>query len=317
MQGSTPLVISTASPVPLVTQAAGVVQSSISANQQHLPVFCQPAGIHIPHYPPFIPYAPYFSPVYVPPHGIHQLFSSGTFPQQPHSGNLYPNPHGANAKYSNSQNDKGSNASPNHAGVPLNYGPYSIPLANYTPSSASEALNSTSNEEVKGNHTYASEQQVCFFYLHGSPVDYCLIYMVKVIVVATGIIIVKCKYGGHNTLEWFFCLYLSCAVSYDSVLHLVKMSFLLKNVLMLSITSCQTEGSGVCRGQLAFTPTQPALGNYTGVFHSPHAITAATAHPLLLQQSQPITIPIDMVRPTAGVYPLQQQHVQLSWPSNY
>lgn len=80
---------------------------------------------------------------------------------------------------------------------------------------------------------------------------------------------------------------------------------------MLSIALFQTEGSGVCQGQLAFAPAQPAQGTYTGVFHPVHAI-----HPFL-QQSQPIAIPIDMMGPTAGVYPQQQQHAQLNWPSNY
>lgn len=87
-------------------------------------------------------------------------------------------------------------------------------------------------------------------------------------------------------------------------------------MLRLSVASFQAEG---LHGQPPFAPTQPALGTYTGVFHSAHAASAATAHPLFLQQSQPITIPIDMVRPTAGFYPLQQpqQHIQLKWPSNY
>ncbi|XP_057796686.1 GBF-interacting protein 1-like [Salvia miltiorrhiza] len=238
-EGTAPLFISAASPVPLVTQAAGVIQSSISANQQPLPVFHQPAGIHLPHYPPFIPYAPYFSPVYVPPHAIHQFFSSGTFPQQPHGGNLYPNPHGTTAKYSISQNEQGSNAPyPNHVGVPVNYVPYSIPLANHTSSSVTEALNSTSNEEVKENNMYASEQQ--------------------------------------------------------------------------------TEGQGVCLGQPPFAPTQPAQGSYAaGIFHPAHALTASAFHPVLMQQSQPISIPINMVGPT-GVYPpppqqQQQQHTQLNY----
>lgn len=159
--------------------------TSISANQQHLPVFCPPNGIHLPHYPPFIPYAPYFSPIYIPPHGIHQLFSSGTFPQQPHSGSLYPNPHATNAKYLNSQNEQGPNVRPNHVGVPLSYGPYSLPLANYTPSSVTEALNSSSNGEVKENHMNASEQQVCLYYLHRSVGDGCVFNVVKVIVIAT------------------------------------------------------------------------------------------------------------------------------------
>ncbi|KAH6756910.1 hypothetical protein C2S53_006712 [Perilla frutescens var. hirtella] len=232
-EGNAPHFMSTASPVPL-SQAAGVMQSSISANQQHLPVFRQPTGIHLPHYPPFIPYAPYFSPYYIPPHAL-QFFSSGAFPQQPLGGNLYPNLNGTTPKNSISKTKQGSNIpSSTHVVVPVSHGSYIIPLANYNSSSVTEALSSTSNEEVKENNVYASNEQ--------------------------------------------------------------------------------TEGLGAWQGQLAFAPTQTAQGTYANVYHPAHAV-----HPLL-QQSQPFTIPIDMMGPTAGVYPPpppQQQHAQLNWPSNF
>ncbi|KAI3465549.1 hypothetical protein Pfo_022212 [Paulownia fortunei] len=236
-----PLVFPTASPVPLVTQAAGVMQSSITATQQPLPVFRQPTGVHLPHYPPFIPYGPYFSPFYLPPPAIHQFLSNGAFPQQPQGGSLYPTPPGTTAKYSVSQYKQGSNTgSSTHIGVPGSYGPYGLSLANYTSSSVTAAITSTSNEDlaapqVKENNIYVNGQQ--------------------------------------------------------------------------------SEGSGVCQGQLAFTPTQPGHGTFTGIFHPVPAVTAATLHPLL-QQSQSITIPVDMVGPTAGVYQ-QQQQTQLNWPSNF
>lgn len=68
------------------------------------------------------------------------------------------------------------------------------------------------------------------------------------------------------------------------------------------------------QGQLAFTPTQAGHGAFTGVFH--HPVAAANIHQLL-QQSQAITSPVDMVVPTAGVFQQQPQHAQLNWPSNY
>lgn len=167
MQGGVPLVLSTASPTPLATQAAGVMQSSIAATQQPLPVFRQPTGVHLSHYPPnYIPYGPYFSPYYVPPPTIHQFLSNGAFPQQPQAGNLYPTTPGAAAKYSAAQYKQGSNiGSSAPIIVPGNYGPYGLPAANYTSSSAPTPVTSTSNEDigvqhVKENNVYSSGQQV-------------------------------------------------------------------------------------------------------------------------------------------------------------
>ncbi|KAK6142364.1 hypothetical protein DH2020_022712 [Rehmannia glutinosa] len=225
-----------ASPVPIVTQAAGVMQNSITATQQPLPVFRQPTGVHLPHYPPFIPYGPYFSPFYVPPPGIHQFLSSGAFHQQPQGGSLYPTPPGTIAKYSVSQFKQGSNTgSSTHIGVPGSYGPYGHSPANCTSSSVA-AVTSTPNENL------AAPQ------------------------------------GKENNIY-------------------------------------QSEGSGVRQGQLAFTPTHPGHGTFPGMFHPAPAVTAAMLHPLL-QQSQSITIPGDMVGPTAGVYH-HQQNAQLNWPTNF
>lgn len=169
LQGGVPLVLSTASPTPLATQAAGVMQSSINATQQPLPVFRQPTGVHLPHYPPnYIPYGPYFSPFYVPPPTIHQFLSNGAFPQQPQAGNMYPAAPGATAKYSVSQYKQGSNiGSSGPIGVPGNYGPYGLSAPNYNPSSAPAPVTSTSNEDsgvphVKENNVYNSGQQVLF-----------------------------------------------------------------------------------------------------------------------------------------------------------
>ncbi|KAK6141272.1 hypothetical protein DH2020_024988 [Rehmannia glutinosa] len=151
-----------ASPVPIVTQAAGVMQNSITATQQPLPVFRQPTGVHLPHYPPFIPYGPYFSPFYVPPPGIHQFLSNGAFHQQPQGGSLYPTPPGTIAKYSVSQFKQGSNTgSSTHIGVPGSYGPYGHSPANCTSSSVA-AVTSTPNENLaapqgKENNIYRSE----------------------------------------------------------------------------------------------------------------------------------------------------------------
>ncbi|KAL0444989.1 UNVERIFIED_CONTAM: GBF-interacting protein 1 [Sesamum latifolium] len=165
LQGGVPLVLSSASPTPLVTQAAGVMQSSITATQQPLPVFRQPTGVHLPHYPPnYIPYGPYFSPFYVPPPALHQFLSNGAYPQQPQAGSLYPTAPGTTAKYSVSQYKQGTNTGSSTLGVPGNYGPYGLSMANYTSGSATAAVSSTSNEDVsapqvKENNVYVSGQQ--------------------------------------------------------------------------------------------------------------------------------------------------------------
>ncbi|KZV20928.1 hypothetical protein F511_08842 [Dorcoceras hygrometricum] len=240
-EGGVPFILSS-SPTPLVTQATGVMQSSVTAAQQPLPVFRQPAGIHMPHYPPnYIPYGPYFSPFYVPPQAILQFLSNGAFPQQPQAGNIYPTPPGIAAKYSVSQYKQGSSTgSSTQIGMPGSFGPYDHSMANYTSSSSCAAVSSTANEDLSSSqikeNTYVNGQQASSFY-------------------------------------------------------------------------------NLPQGQLAFTPTQPGPGAFTSIFHPAQAVTAAAVHPLL-QQSQSITTPADIVGPTAHVYQ-QPQHTQLNWPTNY
>ncbi|KAA8524895.1 hypothetical protein F0562_011318 [Nyssa sinensis] len=160
------LVLSTAGQTPLVTQAAGVMPSSIAVTQQPLPVFRQPTGVHLPHFPPnYIPYGPYFSPFFVPPPAIHQFLSNSAFPQQPQASGVYPTPPAATAKYSLPQYKPGSNTgNSTHIGVPGSYGPYGSSSAGYSPSSATTAGNSTANEDLavsqfKESNVYIAGQQ--------------------------------------------------------------------------------------------------------------------------------------------------------------
>jgi hypothetical protein len=168
-------VLSTAGPTPLVTQAAGLMQSSIAVTQQPVPVFRPPAGVHISHYPPnYIPYGHYFSPFYVPPPAIHQYLGNSAFPQQPPAGSVYPAPPGTGAtgvKYSLPQYKPGTNTgNPSHIGIPSGYGPYGSSPAGYNPSSAANAGNSTANEDLTGSqfnesNVYITGQQVSFYVL--------------------------------------------------------------------------------------------------------------------------------------------------------
>lgn len=168
MQGG---VLSAAGPTPLVTQAPGLVQSSIAVTQQPLPVFRPPAGVHISHYPNYLhPYSHYFSPFYVPP-PIHQYLGNGAFPQQPQAGGVYPAPPAAAAtgvKYSLPQYKAVTNTgNSNHMGMASGYGPYGSSPAGYNPSPATTAGNTTANEDLstsqfKENNVYITGQQVGF-----------------------------------------------------------------------------------------------------------------------------------------------------------
>ncbi|XP_076903185.1 GBF-interacting protein 1-like [Bidens hawaiensis] len=119
-----------AGPTPLASQAGGVMLP-----QQPLPMFRQPTGLHLPHYPPnYIPYATYYPPFYIPPHGIPQFLSNGAFPQQTPPGGMHPA-----AKY---------------------------PLQQYKPVTAG---NSTSNDDIgasqfKESNVYVTGQQASSFY---------------------------------------------------------------------------------------------------------------------------------------------------------
>lgn len=168
LQAGNSLIMSAASPTPLVTQAAAVMQSSIAVTQQPLPVFRQPAGMHFPHYPTnYIPYGHYFSPFYVQPPAIHQFLSNGAFPPQPQAGSLYPAPPVATNKYSLPQYKPGGNTgNSTHMGVPGSYGPYGSSPTGFNPSSATTG-NSTSNDDLvvsqfKENNAYITGQQVRF-----------------------------------------------------------------------------------------------------------------------------------------------------------
>ncbi|XP_075476065.1 GBF-interacting protein 1-like isoform X2 [Primulina tabacum] len=260
LQGGVPFILSS-SPTPLVAQTAGVMQSSVTSAQQPLHVFRQPTGIHMPHYPSnYIPYGPYFSPFYVPPQAILQFLSNGGFPQQPQASNTYPTPPGTAGKYSVSQYKQGSNTgSSTQIGMPGSFGPYDHSMANYTSSSSSAAVCSTSNEDFSASqikeNIYASGQQ------------------------------------SESSGVWF-------TTPSRDISNLQASSFY-----------------NLPQGQLAFAPTQPGPGTFTSIFHHAQAVTAATVHPLL-QQSQSITTPADIVEPTAHVYQ-QPQHTQLNWPTNY
>ncbi|XP_059662854.1 GBF-interacting protein 1-like isoform X2 [Cornus florida] len=165
-EGGNSVVLSTAGPTPLVTQAAVVMQNSIALTQQPLPLFRLPTGVHIPYYPQnFIPYGHYISPFYVPPPAVHQILSNGAFPQQPQAGSVYPPPPAATAKFSLPQYKPGTNAgNATHIVLPGSHGPYGSSPAGYSPSLAVTNGNSAVNEDLassqlKESNVYITAQQ--------------------------------------------------------------------------------------------------------------------------------------------------------------
>ncbi|KAF8082057.1 hypothetical protein N665_0850s0009 [Sinapis alba] len=169
-EGGNNLVLSTASPTPLATQATGLMQSSIPVTQQPVPVF-RPPGLHMSHYPPnYMPYGHYFSPFYPPLPTMHPFLSNGAFAQQPQASGVYhtPPPPGAATgnKYTLPHYKPGTNTGNlAHVGMPGGYGPsYGSFPAGYNPTSAASAGNSTSNEDLnslqlKENNGYSTQGQ--------------------------------------------------------------------------------------------------------------------------------------------------------------
>ncbi|XP_047317166.1 GBF-interacting protein 1-like isoform X2 [Impatiens glandulifera] len=157
-EGGNSVVLSiTSGPSSVVAEATGIMQSS-------LPVFRQPTGMHLTHYPPnYISYGPYYPPFYVPHTSLHQFF-----PQQPQLGSIYQVPPlGTASKYPFSQYKPGINSgNSNHGGVPISFGSYGsspVSFINHS-SAASTSANSTvdgdlTGQQYKENNVYISGQQ--------------------------------------------------------------------------------------------------------------------------------------------------------------
>lgn len=106
--------------------------------------------------------------------------------------------------------------------------------------------------------------------------------------------------------------------------------------IFLGVVVFQSEGSGVWiassgrdmsslqgssfynlpQGQMAYTPTQPSHGTFANVYHPSQQVNATTVHQLM-QQSQAMAGPVDMVGPNGNVYQQQPQHSQMNWPNNF
>ncbi|PKU82343.1 GBF-interacting protein 1-like isoform X2 [Dendrobium catenatum] len=156
------MVLSSTGPTPIVAQTPGVLQTSVAAGQQPVPVFRQPAGVHISHYQPnYNLYNQYFSPFYAPPTTIHHfLGNAAIFPQQLPIGSQYPPPTAtagtAPVKYTVSQYKTATNSGSTGQGT------YGMNPAGY--SSVVSGGNSTTSEDLsssqfKENYVFIAGQQ--------------------------------------------------------------------------------------------------------------------------------------------------------------
>ncbi|KAK8936520.1 hypothetical protein KSP39_PZI012782 [Platanthera zijinensis] len=143
-------------------QAGGLVQTS--AGQQPVPIFRQPTGVHISHYPPnYVHYNQYISPFYFPPPAsIHHLIgNAAAFHQQPPPGSMYPLPTAtavANPlKYPISQYKTGTSSGglPGHGMYGLNSVVYSPAVVSGGNSAGSEDLASS---QFKESHLFNGQQ---------------------------------------------------------------------------------------------------------------------------------------------------------------
>ncbi|XP_074380837.1 GBF-interacting protein 1-like isoform X2 [Apium graveolens] len=163
-EGGDTLILPTSDSTPPATQSTGVVPSSVAVTQQTIPVFGQPAGMHLPHYPNYIPYGGhYYFPFYLPPPAMHQYMSNGAFPpSQPQAGSVYPAP-GSTNKYSLPQYKAGSTTgNTNNVAAHGSYGPYGNTPASFSPSSATGQSRSGEDlltVQIKDNNLFIAGQQ--------------------------------------------------------------------------------------------------------------------------------------------------------------
>lgn len=161
------LVMSTSGQAPIATQDAGLMQNSVAVTHQAVPVFRQPAGVHIPHYPAnYNPCGHYISQVYIPI-PVQQLLSNNALLQQTQAGSGYPSqPTGV--KYPASHYKTGSN--PSNVSPAGSYWSYGSFPAGYNPGSAVSAGNSTANEDLDASHFKESTVYVTGQQSEGSAV---------------------------------------------------------------------------------------------------------------------------------------------------
>jgi hypothetical protein len=152
-EGNNSPVIASSVSASVATPASGVLPTSVAIPQQSVPVFRQPLGVHIPHFPTnYVPYNQYISPFFIPPPTIHPFMGNATFPPPPSTGAMYPAPGSTGiippVKYTVPAFKPGPNTgSQASIGIPGGYGTYgSSPV--YTNNTTVSSGNPAENDDV-------------------------------------------------------------------------------------------------------------------------------------------------------------------------
>lgn len=165
--------IASSVPASISAPTFGVVPTSVAIPQQSVPVFRQPLGVHIPHFPTnYLPYNQYISPFFIPSPTLQPFMGNAAFPQPPTTGAMYPAPGSAGilppVKYSlpsfKSGPNTGSQAS---IGLSGGYGTYGSSPSVYTNTTTVSSGNPAENDDVtssqvKENSIYIAGLQVWF-----------------------------------------------------------------------------------------------------------------------------------------------------------
>lgn len=145
---------------------SGVLPTSVAIPQQSVPVFRQPLGVHIPHFPAnYVPYNQYISPFFIPPPTLHPFISNTTFSQPPSTGAMYPAPGSAGilppVKYSLPPFKLGPNTgSQTSIGIPGGHGIYGSSPSVYTNNTTVAENNDVTSSQFKENSIYIAGLQV-------------------------------------------------------------------------------------------------------------------------------------------------------------
>ncbi|KAF8745449.1 hypothetical protein HU200_013442 [Digitaria exilis] len=165
-----------ASPVPasIATPASGVVPTSVAIPQQSVPVFRQPLGVHIPHFPTnYLPYNQYISPFFIPPPTLHPFMGNSAFPQPLSTGAIYPAPGNAGilppVKYSLASFKSGPNTgSQASIGLSGGYGTYGSSPSVYTNNTTVSSGNQAENDDVTSSQVKENSIYIAGFQTEGS-----------------------------------------------------------------------------------------------------------------------------------------------------
>ncbi|KAG2577940.1 hypothetical protein PVAP13_6NG190200 [Panicum virgatum] len=171
-EGNNSPVIASSVSASVATPASGVLPTSVTIPQQSVPVFRQPLGVHIPHFPTnYVPYNQYISPFFITP-TLHPFMGNATFPPPPSTGAMYPAPGSTGilppAKYTLPAFKPGSNTgSQASIGIPGAYGTYGSSPSVYTNNTTVSSGNPAENDDVTSSQFKENSIYITGLQRHG------------------------------------------------------------------------------------------------------------------------------------------------------